>query len=256
MAVLGFGFANAQVGSIVENAELATVNGGKEPLLGDATANVFIFFNPGQENSQQALSKLSAVQQEMTGRSVRWVGVISGRDTTTDLASLNLTMPVLVDVGDALFGRLGVALRPVVGIADRDHRLVAYQPFTKVNYADVVRAQVRHLLKEISDQELAEAIAPPVTTETGGEAASIAHRRLRLAEKLFEAKKYPEALASVRKTLEKDPGQSAAQALLGRILFAQGDKAQALEAFAKALELDPANAEALEGRKACEAQGR
>ena len=42
-------------------------------------------------------------------------------------------MPVLIDQGDALYGRFGVILHPVVGITGPDRRLVA-SAFAKVNY--------------------------------------------------------------------------------------------------------------------------
>jgi hypothetical protein len=97
-------------------------------------------------------------------------------------------MPVLIDVGDALYGKLGVAQVPVTLMCDQQHRLVAYQPFTKVNYAAVVRARVRNLLKEISDEELAAVLNPPAALTDSDEAAAL--RRLKLADMLFHAKSY------------------------------------------------------------------
>jgi hypothetical protein len=50
-----------------------------------------------------------------------------------------LSMPILIDVGDVLYGKLGVAQVPVTLLCDQQHKLVAYQSFTKVNYAAVVQ---------------------------------------------------------------------------------------------------------------------
>ena len=158
-------------------------------------------------------------------------------------------MPVLVDVGDALYGRLGVALQPVVGITDKDHKLVAYQPFAKVNYIEVLRARVRYLLKEIDDKGLAQALHPPVATMSDN--AAMARRRLTLAEKLFQAKNYEKALENVNISVEKDPTLPAAHALQGDILAAQGRCPDAVQSYEQALKADPANARALEGKKAC-----
>jgi tetratricopeptide (TPR) repeat protein len=187
----------------------------------------------------------------MVGKSVHWVGVVSDRiakgDVETEVKETGITMPVLIDAGDALYGKLGVALEPVVGITDKDRRLVAYQPFTKVNYAAVIRARIRHLLKEITDKELAAVIDPPAALNSDDLAT--AQRRLKLAERLFEARNYAKALENVNAGIEKDPKLAAAHALRGDILAAQGKFPEASEAFDRALKLDPKDARALEGMK-------
>ena len=144
---------------------MPTLAGGTDHLLTDATVNVFIFFRPGQDYSRMALKELAGVEKELAGKPVRWVAVVSDRaaeaDVRSDAKEAGLTMPILIDVGDVLYGKLGVSQLPVTGICDQQHRLVAYQPFMKVNYAAVVRARVRNLLKEISDEELAAVLNPP-----------------------------------------------------------------------------------------------
>jgi tetratricopeptide (TPR) repeat protein len=247
------GFAHAQVGSVIENVEMPTLAGNRHPLLTNATANVFIFFKPGQEHSRSALKELATVEKELAGKSVHWVAVVSDRipkpDAEAEVKEAGIKMPVLVDAGDTLYGKLGVALEPVVGVTDQDRKLIAYQPFTKVNFAAVIRARVRHLLKEIDDRELAAVLDPPAAVN--GNDAATAQRRLKLAEKLAAAKSYEKALESVNLSLEKDPGIAAAHALRGHILAAQGKLPEAIEAFGRALKLDPQDARALEGMKAC-----
>ncbi len=249
-----WGFAHAEVGSVIENIEMPALGGGKQPLLTAAEANVFIFFKPGQEHSRVTMKKIALVEKETAGKSVHWVGIVSDTIPKADVLALvkeaGIAMPVLVDIGDALYGRLGVALQPVVGIADGNRRLVAYQPFAKINYAEVIRARVRHLLKKIDDRELAQALHPPAATQGGNTAA--AQRRLALAEKLLQSKNYDKALESVKASIEKDPTLAAAHALQGDILAAKGNCLEALQAFDQALRLDPADARALEGNKACQ----
>lgn len=249
-----WGFAHAEVGSVIEDVEMPTLDGGKQRLLSDAEVNVFIFFKPGQEHSRSTMKKISRLEKEMAGKPVRWAGIVSDTIPKADVLALvkdsGITMPVLVDVGDALYGRLGVALQPVVGITDKDHKLVAYQPFAKVNYIEVLRAQVRHVLKEIDDKGLAQALHPPVATM--GDDAAAARRRLMLAGKLFQAKNYGKALENVNISIDKAPAFAPAYALLGDILAAQGHCPDAVQAFEQALKLDPANKRSFEGRKSCE----
>ena len=156
-------------------------------------------------------------------------------------------MPVLIDKGDALYGRLGVALHPVIGVTDKDHKLLAYQPFAKVNYGAVIRARILHALKHITDEQLEQVINPPEAT-SGGD-VSLAHRYFKLAERQFHAANYDQALTNIMKSLEKN-STAPAHSLHGRILSAQGNPARALAAFEAALKLDPKDPAALEGAKA------
>jgi predicted negative regulator of RcsB-dependent stress response len=160
-------------------------------------------------------------------------------------------MPVLIDVGDVVYGSLGVAQVPVTVLCDQQHKLVAYQPFMKVNYATIVRARIRNLLKEISDEQLAALLNPAPSLTDSDEAA--ASRRLKLATMLFQSKSYDKALESVNASIEKSP-TAAAYALRGDILAAQGKCSEALADFDKALQLDPQNARAVEGAKSCRKQ--
>jgi hypothetical protein len=253
-----WGFAHAEIGGVIENVEMPVLGGGRQPLLAAAEANVFVFFKPGQENSRAAMKKIAVVEKETAGKSVHWVGIVSGTVPEGDALALvkeaGIAMPVLIDAGDALYGRLGVALQPVVGIADGNRRLVAYQPFAKVHYAEVIRARIRHLLKEIDDAELARALHPPVADLSDDPAA--ARRRLALAEKLLRAKNYDKALANANIGIEKDPTLAAAHAVQGDILAAKGNCAEAIRSYERALGLDPSDARALEGKRACEGKGK
>ncbi len=255
---VAWGFAHAQVGSTIENLEMPTLEGSKHPLLSNAAANVFIFFKPGQEYSRATLKQLAVCEKEMAAKSVHWVAIVSDRFTKAEVEAevkeTGITMPVLIDVGDAFYGKLGVALCPVAGIADKNHKLVAYQPFTKVNYVAVIRARVRHLLGEINEQDLETVLKPPDTTK--GRDAHATRSRLKLAGQLFQAGNHAKALEHVKKSLEGDPTQAEAHVLLGQILVAQGKPAEAAKAFAQALQLDPNNAKASDGLKACQAKNR
>ena len=245
-----WGFAYAAIGDVIADAVMPGLDGGQHHLLTDATVNVFVFFKPGQKHSEVTLRQFAQLEKELAGKSVRWVAITSDRIPRAEVEAARqaagVAMPVLVDVGDALFSRLGVTLEPSTGITDAGHRLVAYQPFTQVNYVAVVRARIRHLLKEIDDAELDRVSHPPAATNGGDNIA--AHRRLKLAEKLFQAKLYVKALANVKISIDKNPADAAAHVLMGQILAIQNNWGEALKAFDRALELDSANAVALAGK--------
>jgi tetratricopeptide (TPR) repeat protein len=253
-----WGFAHAEIGSVIGNVEMPAVGGGRHPLFTSAEANVFIFFKPGQEHSRAVMKQVARIEKETAGKSVHWVGIVSDTTPEADVIALvketGIAMPVLVDVGDALYGRLGVALQPVIGIAGRRGTLVAYQPFAKINYAEILRARIRYLLKEIDDGELARTLNPPPATLSDDSAA--ARRRLTLAEKLYSAKNYDKALENVNIGIGNDPTLAAAHALQGDILAAKGDCSEAIRSYERALGLDPSDARALAGNKACEGKGK
>jgi tetratricopeptide (TPR) repeat protein len=248
-----WGFTHAQLGTVIPDAEMPTVAGGKAHLLTDAKVNAIFFFRTGQEFSTLALKEIAGLQKELEGKSVHWVAVVSDREpldaVRAAIKESGLAMPVLIDVGDALYGRLGVAQVPIVGMCDEQHRLTAYESFRKVNYAAVVRARVRNLLKEISDVEMAAVLNPPAAVTDSDDAASA--RRLKLAEMLLKAKSYDKALENVDASLERKPSAQA-YALRGNIFEAQGKCAEAIPAYQQALQLDAQNARAAEGVRACQ----
>jgi tetratricopeptide (TPR) repeat protein len=250
-------FANVPLGAVVDNAVLPVLTGGQQSFLSDTNVSIFIFFKPGLEHSNQALAQIAQCQQELADQPVHWCAIVSDRSPQAEVeatvAATGLKMPVLIDAGDALYGRLGVVLHPVVGVTDERRRLVAYQPFAKVNYHAFMKAQVQHALKEITDAELDEVMHPQAAV-LGGD-ASVAHRFFRLAEKQFQKTNDVQALASVQKSLDKNPTADA-WTLRGRILLAESNRVDAAAAFAAALKLDPQAAEAQAGLKACQAGGK
>ena len=251
-----WGFASAAIGDVLDDAVLPGLDGTPHHLLTDATVNVFVFFKPGQKHSDVALRQFARLEKELAGKPVRWVAIMSDRipraEAEAARQAAGVAMPVLIDVGDALFGRLGVTLAPCVGITDRDHRLVAYQPFTKVNYLAVIRARILHLLKEIDDDALERVLHPPAVEDGGVTVA--AHRRFKLAQRLFAAGQYPKALENVTLSLQKDDRVAAAHALRGQILAALGEFAEARLAYDRALALDPADVATAAARAALPAR--
>jgi len=246
---------HAAIGSPVANPGMPTLGGASAPALADGVVNVLVFYRPAQENSTAALRELGQCQAPFAGKPVRWAGVVSSAAPAAAAAALardsGFAGPVLVDEGDAFYGSLGLALHPVVVIVDRDHALAAFEPYRSVNFCAVVGAQLRHVLGEISDAELQAALEPPPPPERGNGAAARSQRSLAAA--LYDAGHYDKAAVYARKSVAADPRYADAQALLGEILRAQGNCAEALAAYDAALALDAANAAAREGRARCNA---
>lgn len=245
--------ARAAVGTPVPSAEMPLLEGGKASPLRDVEANVLVFFRPNQERSSGALRELAGCRKGLAGKSVHWSGIVSGSVPAESAAGLvretGFGVPVLVDNGDSLYGALGLALHPVVVIVGRDHKLAAFEPFRTLDFCSVVRARIRHVLREISDDELRIALDPPKAAEGGN--GQVARRYRALAGALLKAKNYDKAAEYARKSIERDPTLAPAHALLGEILSAQGHCAEALPAFNKAIAIDAVNAPARTGIERC-----
>ena len=237
-------FANVAVGETIENVELPTLAGGREALLSAGTqANVFIFFRPQQENSVKALKAIADCERAFAGKSVRWVAVVSSswaaQEVRSSVSVAGARIPVLVDQGDALYGKLGVRLHPVVGVANDKFQLLAYEPFQDVNYCDRLKGQVRYALHEIGKAELAQADAPERALFPDEVKGAVSNRFIKMGEMYLGMEQYDKAAAEARKLLAGDPRYAPAHVLLGDALSSQGKCAEAKLAHQEAVKLSP-----------------
>jgi tetratricopeptide (TPR) repeat protein len=243
-------------GDPIENADLPALDGGRAPLLSaKALANVLLFFRPGQEHSVATLHKLAAWQAEFAGKPVRFVGIVSATRSADEvraaLKEAGLRIPVLVDADDALYGKLGVHMHPLVAIVDGSFKFVGWEPFRQVNFDSRVRARIRLALKEIDGAAVDRVDDPPPSPLPNEVDGAVAHRNVRLGEMLLDRKQYAKAEERARHVIAVDPKHVPAHVLLGNVLAAQGKCAEAGKAYGEALRLDPKNAAAREGAERC-----
>ena len=242
------------LGAVISNPELVALAGGKQAPQGKDVTNVLVFFRPDKDYSNATMKGLAPCEQRTVGKPVRWVALVSDRYKPEEVSPIvkesGIAMPVLFDAGDVLYNELAVAQLPAVAITDKEHKLVAFQPFTKLNFCELVEARVRHALKEISDSQL-EAVVNPASTKVGGE-ASVSRRHVRMAEAFLKSGNAERALESARAAVQEGPDLAAAHSVLGAALQASGKCKDAVAEFDKALALDKADSRALDGRKACE----
>jgi tetratricopeptide (TPR) repeat protein len=246
-------FSNVAVGDPLDNPALRTLAGPKVELLSrKAAASVFVFFRPKQDHSLDALRELASVQKELAGKPVRFVGVVSDSWSPDEVrevvAAAGVDWPILIDDGDALYGKLGVRLHPVVGVADRALKLASYEHFRQINFREIVLARLRVLLGELEAADMARVLEPEKATT--GSAEAVARRDLNLARALWKRGNGEKALEYARKSLAA-AATAGANDLAGQVLAAQGKCAEALPLFDAALKIDPADAVAQQGRKGC-----
>ncbi len=232
------GFTHAKVGTVIENVELPTLAGDPHPFRGRTNVSAFIFFDPAKAHSRAALKQFAAVRDRLRDRPVSWVAVVSDRVSPAAAReaaqAVKLDAPVLVDVGDALFGRLGVALYPVVGVTDAQGRLRHYLPFHKINYAVLIEGAVRHALGELSDAEFERVLhpqAPPMVRDDRWRERT----RLNLARRMFAEGRLEDAAKLVEQCLRQTPDDPHALLLKGRLLASRGKISEARTVYARLL---------------------
>jgi tetratricopeptide (TPR) repeat protein len=243
-----------QPGDPVEDVELRTIDGRRDHLLAKGVAaNVFIFFRPEHDRSLDTLKDMAACEKEFAARPVRWVGVVSDSwepgQVRAFVAEAGVRMPVLVDAGDALYGKLGIRLHPVIGIVDRKGKLAAFEPFRQINYCERIRVRIKVLLGEATEADVAKADNPessPLPHSDQG----VARRHLNFARMLQRIDQHEKALEEIQKALAIAPSADA-YALHGQILARLGKCPDALRAFDAALKLEPGHPGARDGRKGC-----
>jgi tetratricopeptide (TPR) repeat protein len=242
-----------QIGDVVQDVQLETIDGGKDRLLAkSAKANVFVFFRPEQERSVDTLKDLATCEKEFASKPVRFVGVVSDSWPADQVKALvrdtGVKMTVLVDRGDALYGALGIRLHPVIGIVDAKGRLAAFEPFREINYCERVKIRIRWLLGEVAEAEIAKVDEPArATTRTED---GVAKRHVNFARMLLKIGQPEKALEEVQKGIAVQPS-AVAYALQGEILASMGKCPDAVRAFDAALKIEPANSVATLGKKSC-----
>ncbi len=241
-----------QVGDVVEDVQLLTIDGRKEHLLQKGlAANIFIFFRPEQERSLDALKEMAVCEREFEKRSVRWVGIVSDSWPTETVKALvretGVRMPILVDAGDALYGALGIRLHPVIGMVDRAGKLAAFEPHRQINYCERIRVRIKLLLGEATQADVAR-VDDPAATPLPHSDQGVSRRHVNFARRLHDLKQDDLALAELQKALGFAPS-AAAWALRGEILSGRGQCTEAAQAYEAALKIEPASAVAQEGMK-------
>jgi len=226
-------FSYVKTGEPLPSVTLATHDGGQADYLGDDTdrARVFAFLKGGHPRSDQVLAQLRNLRDVFADRPVSLTVVVSDRHGSAwadSLAARAGDVPVLIDVGDHLYGQMGVALSPSVGIGTAERTLHAYLPYQKLNYEAIIGAHIGFLLGDLDADALNRALHPTGTAHDTAEAAAL--RKLKLADMLLKAGKLDKARQQTEDALAEFPDLAAGYDMLAAIHTAGGDEAAALAA--------------------------
>jgi hypothetical protein len=213
--------AHVDAGEPVENAVLEGVDGQRHPLLAKGQVNVLVFFRPEQDRSMDTLERLAECEKLFAGKPVHVVALVSAAApravVKAMVATAGVASPVLLDEGDQLYGKLELRQHPMIVIVDKQWKVHAFQPYVRLRYCEIVRARIRFLLGEL-DQAAVDGIVRPPRAE------------------------FPTEVAG---------GSAGRYVKLGDKERAKGNCALAVKAYDHALEHDPKNQAALDGKQKC-----
>jgi hypothetical protein len=203
--------ARVEAGETLEPVTLPTLAGATEPLVArTSTVNVVLFWRPGQDASLDTLKQMANCEKLFVGKSVHMVAVVSSSypaaEVKAAVAASGLHVPVLVDLGDALYGKLEIRQHPLVVVADASGKVALSQPYTRLRYCEVIHAHVRHLLKEIDAAGLQLALNPPAASMPSDDKTAVARRWVIMGKRDLEEKNCERAVASFEKALSLAPG--------------------------------------------------
>ncbi|MGC4000607.1 MAG: hypothetical protein QM767_25435 [Anaeromyxobacter sp.] len=239
----------------VEDTELATINGGYEPLLGTgAKVNALVFFRSDQDRSFDALRQLAGAEREFSSKPVHWVAVISGGASLENVkaatAATGAQMPVVVDMGDRIFRALGVAGYPTVIYADGAGRVTAMDLYAGGDLRAMAAGRIRFGLGEIDKAAMERAMAGDAEGMAGPDPAKKAMTNVNMARKLYALGLYAKAVKQAQRALEQAP-VPAAYTVIGASYARLGLCPDAKKMLDQSAKLDPGNEEAAAARASC-----
>ncbi len=200
------------------------------------------------------LRAVAELQSEMKDADIHRVGVVSDRFPPETVASVlagsGVSLEIVIDSGDQLYGELGVRLYPTIGIADSGGTLRAYLPYAQINYMSALEAHLRHALGQIDDGALDLALHP-TSADVSSQEAEVG-RLLKFARMLWEREKREKALAKAQEAVETAPDLADPHALVGFFQVEMGDCEEGRASLNRALEIDPNNPEALAALTKCD----
>ncbi len=247
--------ARAEAGTAIQNVELKTITGGTGKLLSPkAKANVFVFFRTNQDRSLDALKQMATCEREFAGKAVYWTAVVSSSEAVADVkavvAEAGIKMPVLIDEGDVLYDRLGIRLHPMVGIVDAKFVVNAIEPYRQIDYCEIIKTRIKLLLGEVDQAALDKVLNPERSDLPGADLQKKAMRDVNMARRLFEIGQFAESVKFAQRALGVAP-VAEAYSVMGKSYAKLGKCPDAEQSFAKALQMDPKNADAAAGKGTC-----
>ena len=213
-------------GDKIKNVSLRGYDGHSHKLLSARRkASVFYFFRPDQGHAVKGLKALGQCVRSLKNEDVSWVLVVSDSYAKQAVQKVvrqaALDLPILIDKGDMLYGKLRFRLHPMLGVTDQKFRLVAVQPYRQVNFSKLICAQTKFALGKI-DARQRDAILHPQRQQIDEGKAKLG-RQHKMVQMFIKVKSYAKALEYADRELSQNPDDKEMAMLRAQILKACPD---------------------------------
>lgn len=174
---------------------------------------ILSFVKLSQDRSLEQLKDLVVLHKELSGKGIDILVVASYADTADEakkaVSELGISYPILHDKDQKVYGDYGLFILPATGVIGKDGKFSFEHSSHGRDFKDVVGGKAKVLAGLMTAEEYTKLVTP---------------------------------VESVKKS--KEEGEAERLISLGRTLLKRGMPDKAAERFAKAVELDPKNADA------------
>ncbi|MDA8123469.1 MAG: tetratricopeptide repeat protein [Deltaproteobacteria bacterium] len=208
---------------------------------------VLSFVKLAQERSLDQIKDLVALQEELGAKGVDFIVVSAYTDTPEDAkkvaAGTAIKFPILMDKDQKVYGDYGLFILPSTGVIGKDGKFAFEHSSHGRDFKDVVGGKIKVLAGLMSEDDYKKLITPVETVQKSKE-GSEADRQVALGRVLFKKRMIDKAAEKFAKAVELDPQNAEARIAYGDSLVAMKKYDEALVHFQKAKELSPMNKDA------------
>jgi tetratricopeptide (TPR) repeat protein len=239
-----------ETGSDVPDFTMGTVTGGPVALSDyEEKVLVMIYWRSDQKRSLLALDDGIDIYSRYQKKGTEIISIVSDSEDTEEIKKIikkkKIAFPVLIDTGRKVYGSYGIRVYPTTVIIDREGKLNSSIPGHAVTYRTKLEGYIRHVLGEIDEAEMEDAIESRREARTDSELE--AERKYNLAMKFTETGLVEQAIESAKGAIEANPDAAKAHVLLGFLYLETQEAVKAEEEFGKALEIEPRSHDAMTG---------
>lgn len=209
---------------------------------------VLLYLRTEQTRSLTNLDEVQDIYTRYKEKGIRMIGIIAKPENREAIlkvmAERKIDFPVLIDSERTVYGNYGIRVYPSTVILDRDGRFAYGIPGHALSYKTRVEGDLRFMLGEITEKELAELFAPRAKID---KATLAAERRYNLALKFLKLGLFEQAVDTAIQSIEANPDIAKSHILLGFLFLDMRDIDEAFEEFSTALQIAPDSHDAMTG---------
>jgi peroxiredoxin len=210
---------------------------------------VVIYWRPDQKRSSLAVVDGKDISDKYRDKGVEIVSIVPEIDDIKAVKKIlrdkDIDFPVLIDRGRDFFSDYGVRVYPSTVIIDKEGKLAKYLPGHALTYKMTLDGNLRHILGEIDETQLQEAIHPRKKEKPQTE--FVGERMYNLALFFTESGLIDQAIEAAKAAVKADPGIAKSHELLGFLYLEEEAADSAQVEFNRALEIEPTSHDARTG---------